>query len=463
MKRIPTMGVLAGLLAGWAAAADGTGIKLPTYQRHVLDNGLVLLLAEQRELPLVSVEMILRSGAAVDPAGKEGVVDLTTNLLRRGTTTRTADRLAEELDFMGARLRFSANADYVSGSAEFLTKDAAAGLAILADILRNASFPQDEFQKQVDQAAGAIKSAKDQPQAVINRYFNSFLFGRHPYHRPVGGDENSLRNIKRQDILDFYRVHFAPNNLIVSIVGDFDMAEMRSAFEKNFGDWQRKTVPTATIASPLPVKGKKLLLVDKPDATQTFFVFGNIGIRRKNPDWVTIYLVNTLLGGRFTSMLNTELRIRSGLTYGAHSGFYETVVPGAFTISTYTPTKTTAEAIDLALEVLKKLHTEGISEQQLQSAKNYLKGQLPPTMETSDQLAGVLAEHEFFGLDDDEVNQLYPRIDKVTVQDARRIIERYFPSEDFVFTVIGNAGAIRDKLAKYASTIETKSISDAGF
>jgi predicted Zn-dependent peptidase len=224
-----------------------------------------------------------------------------------------------------------------------------------------------------------------------------------------------------------------------------------------------KAAPIAAVPAMEPVLGKRLLLVDKPDATQTFFRIGNVGIARTNPDRVGIEVVNTLFGGRFTSWLSTELRIKNGLTYGASSFFDERVGRGPFAINSFTPNATTERCIDLALEQLKKLHTQGITEEELKSAKAYIKGQFPPTIETSDQLAREIAELEFYGLDEREVNTFSAKIEAMTLADAKRIIQQYFPLDNLVFVLIGKASEIEPVAKKYAPKMDAKSISQPGF
>jgi DNA-directed RNA polymerase len=206
-----------------------------------------------------------------------------------------------------------------------------------------------------------------------------------------------------------------------------------------------------------------LLLVEKPDATQTFFRIGNVGIARSNPDRVWISVVNTLFGGRFTSWLSTELRIKSGLTYGAGSSFDERLKPGPFFISSFTPNATTAQALDLTLATLKRLHEQGMTDDELKSAKTYIKGQFPLQLETTDHLAETLAELELFGLDEREIDTFNAKVDAMTLADTRRIVRQYFPLENLVFVLIGKASEIEPVVKKYAETITRKTITQPGF
>lgn len=439
------------------------GLKLPPYKKVKLKNGLTILLMEQLEIPIVSFSFIVKAGSTADPVGKEGVAGLTASLLRKGTKTRASEQLSAELDFIGGQLGAGADYDYTSGRAEFLKKDLAKGLDLFADALLNPMFPADEVTKLLKQSIDGAKSAKDQAGGVIGEYFAAYLYGSHPYGRPTDGDEKSLANITREDITKFYESYYTPSNTILAVAGDFATTEMEKLLSEKFGAWPDKKAPTPNVPAPMAFSGKKLLLVDKPDSTQTYFQIGNVGVARTNPDRVYINVINTLFGGRFTSMLNDALRVSSGLTYGARSGFDQRKAAGPFAISTYTRNETTEKAIDMALDILKRLHEKGVNEADLKSAKNYIKGQFPPRIETTDQQAALLVELEFYGLDERDINEFYSKIDAMTLADAQRIIKQYFPLDNLVFVLVGKASEIESVARKYATKFDTKSINQPGY
>ena len=443
--------------------AQGGSLNLPPEKKVKLSNGLTLLLIEQHEVPIISFNFIVRAGSLADPAGKEGVASLTADLLRKGTSSRTADQISSEVDFVGGQLGADATVDYSTGAAEFVKKDLAAGLDLLSDVLQHPTFPSDEVTKLLKQRADELKAAKDRAQAVIGAYFSAYLYGTHPYGRPVNGDERSISAITRQDVVSFYQAHYKPDQLILAAVGDFNTADMERALTEKFGAWQGKASAEPKVPEPTAFAGKKLLLVDKPDATQTYYQIGNVGIARDCPDRIYVQVVNTLFGGRFTSMLNTELRIQTGLTYGARSFFNQRRARGPFAISTYTRNEKTEEAIDRTLAILKRLHEKGITEMELKSAKAYLKGQFPPTIETSDQLASLIAQLEYYGLDASDVNTYYAKVDSMTLADAARIIKQYFPLDNMVFVLIGKASEIETVARKYAPKVDKTSITQPGF
>ena len=442
-------------------------VKLPPYTRHVLPNGVVVDLMPRPGVPLVGFRVLVKGGVEAEPANLAGLASVTAQLLRKGTSKRTADQFSEELDFLGGTFQAGdgfpgqySSATTISG--EFLKKDFDRGLDLLADAVLQPTFPEAEVRKAVSRRVDGAKAVKDNPQAAIADYFRAFFFGfGHPYGHP--GDELTLSRIGRQDIADFHTSIYCGRNTIVIVTGDFNSATAGPKIAQAFGgapagkayEWPQAAQVNA---------GSKLLLVDKPDATQTYFHIGQSGIDRKNPDRVKLLLINTLFGGRFTSMLNEELRINTGLTYGAHCALLQARLPGPIVITTYTKTDTTAKAIDLALEILKRLGEQGITADQLASAKAYLKGTYPrERLETIDQLAAILAELELYGLGRGEVDDLFSAIDAITLDQANAAAKKYYKSAPLTFVLLGNASKIREAAAKYAPKVTEVPIAKPGF
>lgn len=452
-----------GFLVMICPTAPAQSIHLPPHEKFVIKNGLTVLLMEKHGVPLINLFAIVKTGTAADPAGEEGLASVTAGLLRKGTKTRTAQQFAADFDFIGGSFDAGAGADFSNISAEFLTKDLDRGLELFCDALLHPTFPQNEVEKILAQSLDGVKSEKDEPQSVLGLYYAGYLYGAHSYGRPSDGDEISLKRIQRDAIVKFYEANYAPGNIILGIAGEFDAAEMRKKLEEKLGSWPARTVPNTAIAVTPPEKGKRLLLIDKPDATQTYFAIGNLGTAVNDPDRVAIRVVNTIFGGRFTSELNEALRVESGYSYGAGSFFDSHRAPGPFEIYSFTKNETTVPAIDLALQVLEKLHKNGVTQEQLASAKSYIKGQYPPTIETSSQLVRRIVFNEFYGLGDDEVNQLEARVDAVTPEIARQVIQKHFPLENLVFVLIGKASAIGPAVKKYAETMDARPISEPGF
>jgi len=445
-----------------ASALLAADVRLPRFSREILPNGVVTYLMPKPSVPLVNFRIVVRGGIESEPVGLAGISQVTSQLLRRGTARRTADQFSNELDALGGTFVTGVTEQATVISSEFLKKDFDAGLDLTADALVHSAFPESEVQKALARAIDASKAQKDNPQAAIAQYFRAFFYGAgHPYGRPA--DEASLARITRANIVDYALRMYRGVNIIVVVAGEFDETAARAALRKTFGDAPAgMKYEWAKSADPLP--GGRLLLVDKPDATQTYFRIAQPGISRTDPDRTTVQLVNMLFGGRFTSMLNDALRVNSGLTYGAGSVLDLHRESGALTISTYTRTETTEKAIDMALAVLKKLYESGITAEQLTSVKAYMKGTYPTqSLETPDQLANALGDIELFGLNRGEVDDLFSRIDAVTLEHANEIAKQHFRPDRLTFVVLGNASKIRESVKKYAPSVKEVPIKDPGF
>ncbi len=437
-------------------------VRLPPYTRETLPNGVVVYLIPKTGVPLVNLRVVVKGGKESEPVGMSGVSSIAAELLRKGTLTRSADQFSNELDTLGGSFRAGNDEQMAFITSEFLAKDFAAGLDLTSDAVLHPAFPASEVKKTLAQAVDQAKSVKDNPQFAITRYFQAFFYGpQHPYGRPE--DESTLGRLTRENLVDYVKRIYVGKNMIVMVSGDFDPATAGPAIKKVFG-----TAPVgaayqwAKDVNPAPAN--RLLLVDKPDATQTYFRIGQPGISRTDPDRTTLLLLNTLFGGRFTSMLNDELRVNSGLTYGASCILDLHREPGAITISTYTRTETTEKAIDMALDVLKRLNEKGISAEQLRSVKAYIKGTYPTrTLETSDQIANILGEIELFGLNRGEVDDLFSRIDSVTLAQMNAAAKKWYRPGSLTFVVLGNAAKIRDSVKKYAPQMQEVSITTPGF
>ncbi|HYH99829.1 pitrilysin family protein [Hyalangium sp.] len=467
---------LAVLLATTVAGAQGTrpaepakpgtprGVQLPKATVIELKNGARLILAEKRDVPLVSFSAWLRGGALGAPQGKEGLAWLTGELLLKGAGKRDARQFAEAVDGAGAELNVTAMREALLVDGQFLARDTALMVELLSDVLMRPRFEPGEFDKMRDRRVSELAAAKDgDPRGLMGLYFLAFHFAGHPYGRPVIGSETSLSTLTREDVQSYAKAQLGGDRLILSVVGDFDVKQLASRLEAALGGWTRAEAP-APVAPPTSVaNGRRVLLVDKPDATQTYFWFGNTGIARNDPDRVDVTLANTLLGGRFTSLLNTELRVKTGLSYGANSTVLRETQPGVVSISSYTKTESTGRALDLALEVLTRYRREGMDDAALASTKAFVLGQFPNSLETSAQIAMKLSELAFYGLDAKDVDGFASDVMGASRERIRQVTQRVMPApEHLTLVLIGKASAIRDVARRYGPVTEMK-LSDKSF
>lgn len=439
---------------------------MPAFERVVLPNGAVLILMPKKELPLVSVRMAVKGGAEADPPGLQGLAMITASMLTQGTESRSREKVGLDLDQMGIEVQAGAQQQFSSFQMEYLAKDNAKALVLLEDLLLHPSFSDEELKKLIAQRIDAVKVVKDQPQRALREYFPAFYFGKeHPYGRSMNGDELSLAKVTRASVLGFWKQNYVGKNIVVVVAGDFNPVTMREQMTSLIGkfpagsayEWKK---PDVVVAG----KESRLLLVDLPGATQTYFAIAQPGIDRTSADRTALELVNTLFGGRFTSMLNDALRVDSGLTYGANSIVQMDRLPGAIYISTFTKTETTVPAIDLALKQLEKLQSSGINAEQLASAKAYVKGEYPTrSLETADQLSTVLTDMEVYGLNRGEVDDFISRMDSINLEKANDTARKYYKTEGLVYVLIGDAAKIRKDVAKYAKKFTEVKIDQPGY
>lgn len=450
------------ILTSLAAAAQA---RLPDYTRRALPNGATLILLPKSDVPLVSFRAIFRGGAESEPPGLHGIASLTVELMRRGAGARSSEQLSLELDSLGTVLNVGANRQSAFFAAESLARTAGQTLAIFSDILLRPAFPPEEVRKVLAQAADRIRASKDNPAMAIGPYFHAFFFpAGHPYHFSGNADEASLARIGRAEIEDYYRKMAVAGNLILIAAGDFDPAHIEPLLGRIAATMPSREPFRPPAVPPPAFDAPRLLLVDKPDATQTYFRIGLPGISRTSPDRVAMLVANTLFGGRFTSLLNDELRVNSGLTYGAASLLDQDRLPGAIAINSYTRTASTVQAIDLTLAVIERLRQKGFTAGQVASAKAYIKGNFPTDrLETADQLASIAGDLELFGLGRGDIDSFFQRIDALTLDEVNAAARRRYGAAGLQFCLVGNAAQIQEQVKKYAARMRVVPIKSPGF
>lgn len=449
-----------------ALVAAGTSMaqtfKVPPYQKFKLKNGLTVYLMEQHEVPLVNVSAVFDAGSVQD-GNRYGLANMTAQSLLFGSSKYTKSQLEEKIEYVGASVETFAGKEVAKMTASFAVKDQDLLFNIIQDVLTKPTFDQTEFDKYKQRQLLQLTQQKESPRGVMSSYFNKFMFDGHPYANPLTGTPTSVSAISASDARQFYQKNFTTDRAAIAIVGDFDTAAMKKRITDLFGSWKTAAATSPVVTEPAFTFDKnRVLLVNKDDARETTFLIGGKGITQNNPDFIPVTVVNTILGGRFTSWLNDALRVNSGLTYGASSRFGTFRKSGTFAISTFTKNSTTIQAIDMALQVLDSLHRTGIDEKALTSAKNYVKADFPPRYESASSLANLLTDMFSLGFDESFINNFQKNVDGLTVAKTRQIIDQYFPKDKLQFVLVGKAEAIRDKVKKYG-TITEKEIKAEGF
>lgn len=455
--------VLIAVLATPALAAAAS--QLPAPEKIVLKNGMTVYYLKNSDLPVVSFRMVVRgAGSAFEPAGADGTANLAAALLMKGTAKMDADAVAEALDFMGASLSISAADEYAQVSGDSLAQHFPRLMEIAAGCLTGPSFKDEEFAKERARRIDSLKAAKDNPAAAVRSYFRKAYFGGHPLGHLAAGTESSLKAMTVKDVKAFYAARFRPDRAIAAIVGDIDRPALVALLESTLGLWRNPpgAAPSDAIP-PLPrPRGKTFLLIDKPDATQAYFVLGSPGYAMGDKVTAPATVMNTLWGGRFTSWLNSELRIKRGLTYGASSMLLTWAPGGVFQAASYTKNDKIGEMLDLTFGLLVKGAKEGFGAEEVESGRNYIQGQFPPTLETNASKAGAYARLAFYKVGFDYYDKYLAAIGKVSAAEAKAAAEALLPKGDYVLVVVGKAADIRSQLQKFGTWQERK-ITDPGF
>jgi zinc protease len=450
--------MMLGVTLAVSAADAPVGVKVPAHERFVLPNGLTLLLVPRKDVPMIAFSGFVRGGALADPADKAGVGSLVAGLLDRGAGKRNAYEFADALEGVGGTFAATAGAEAITVSGQFLARDRALMIELLADALLRPRLDATEFESYRAREIEFIKSAKDSdPSQIIGAYGRAALFGAHPYGRPQGGSERSLAAITLTDVTQYHRQTFGANNATLVFAGDLDPKWMRQALTQAFSGWGKAPAAAPKLEAPKRMSGRRVVLIDSPGSVQTYFWVGNVGVDRRYSGRPALDLVNTLYGGRFTSILNTELRIKSGLSYGATSRFTRGTVPGEFAIRSFAQTENTVKALDLTLETLEQLKHGNLAQDMLDSSRSYVLGQFPLQLETAAHWAATLADLEFYGLGKDYIEGYAPALAKVDLAESAAVTADAFPRPaDLVVVLIGDAAKIREGVAKYGPITEKK-------
>ncbi len=418
-------------------------LALPPIARHTLSNGLVVLILEKHQVPLVQVNLVVKAGSAMDPEGRAGLASMTAAMLDEGAGTRDALELADAVDYLGADLSVFAEQHATTVALHTPVARLDAALELLADVALRPTFPADELERQRRERLTALAQAHDEPRAVAGVLFARTLYGdAHPYGRRAAGTEASLRAFTVDDLRGFHGTHFRPAAAALIVVGDVPTAAILPRLERAFGGWTGGPAPAPRWSEATQVARREVYLVDKPGAAQSEVVIGRIGVPRSTPDYYAIVVMNTVLGGAFTSRLNNNLREDKGYSYGAGSSFAFEPLAGPFQARASVFTGVTDKALT---EFMKELHAirERVSAEELERAKNYVALRLPERFQAVGQIARQLGEVFVYDLPLDYFNQYTRRILAVTAADVQRVARKYVDPEHVAIIVVGDKEKIQ--------------------
>jgi zinc protease len=441
------------------AGAPGKPFHFPKAATKTLANGLRVFVVSSGAQPVVTVRLVLTAAGTIhDPAGKPGVANLTANLLTQGTEKRTAKQIAEAIDFVGGQLSTSADQDGTYVTATVVKKDLDLALDLLSDVALHPALRPEELDRRRQQLLSGLRVRYSDPSYLASVTFDRVVYGQHPYGLPAEGTPDSVRGIGRDDLVRFRDAHYAPGKALLVFAGDITAETAFAATEKYLGAWESKALPGAEVAAPQRPQGLRIFLIDKPDAVQSQIRVGRPGIRRNDPDYIPLYVTNRIFGGGYNSRLNTEVRQKKGLTYGASSGFSSYRLAGHFEASTFTRTETTVEASKLVMDLIAKMATGAVSAAELDFARDYLAGVFPTQSETPEQVAERVLNVAQYDLPADYNDTYQQKVRAVGPDQVAAMAARYFHAADLDLVLAGNVGAFRDALKKEFPTAKFEEI-----
>ncbi|HUR35693.1 MAG TPA: pitrilysin family protein [Vicinamibacterales bacterium] len=417
----------------------------PAYELRTLDNGLQVMAVLHHEQPVVSMRMIVRAGAALDPRDKLGLADLTASLLDQGTASRSARQVQDEIDFMGGAMGAGAGTDLTFVNVIVMKDSFESGLRILSDMARQPGFAPEEIERQRQQALSTLRVNFGSPEFIADAVFDRLVYGVHPYGLPQNGTAESLPTITRADLVAFHDKYFVPNNAILAVVGDVTAEEAFASVQRVFGDWQKRDLPATPFLAP-PDPARRVVVVNKPDAVQTEVRAGHLGIKRNHQDYMALNMTLRILGGEGANRLHQVLRTERGLTYGAKADMDTLLEAGDFEASTNTRSEATGEVLRLIVDEFWRIRRERVGERELSDAKAYLTGSFPLTIETPDAIATQVLNVLFYGLPVEQLQSFRDRVNAVRTDDIERVARYYLQPDRLAIVLVGNAAAFLSQL-----------------
>lgn len=422
----------------------------PRIQQTKLSNGMELLLVENHKLPLVQADLVIKSGWAGDPTDRPGVASMTAELLDEGTTSRNTLQISEEAKRLGANLGTSSFFDASNVNLNVLKKNLDPALDLMADVVLNPTFPNEELERQRPIYLGRILQESKEPFTSAFKAYLRLLYGpAHPYGQPFtgSGTEASTRAITREDLVKYYKANYYPNNAAMVVVGDLTLDEAQKKLEKAFAKWKPGAVAKSEIQTPVALRSSQVYVVDKPGAAQSVIVVGHLGIRRNDPDYIACEVMNNTLGAQFTSRINMNLREDKGYSYGAGSFFFGTRGVGPFICFAPVQTQNTKESLaEIVKEMRDIIGARPLTDTEVTDSKNNLVKGFPQRFETLGSMAGQLAEMVMYDLATDEWSSYINKVNGIDGAMATQAAKKHLSPNALLVVVVGDREKIESSI-----------------
>ena len=426
--------------------AEPRPYHFPHITRATLPNGLRILVAENRNAPLVSLRALVRSGADHDTFRTAGLASIVADMLDEGAGDRDAIRLSEDVGILGGSLGTGADWDASYISLDVLSRNAQPSVSIFGDVTARATLPEDGLERVRAERLNDLLQQRNEPAAIAGKRFASLLYGTGAYGNSVTGTAEGVARITIDDVRGFYEQHYIPNHSSVVVSGDIDSAGAIELITSALGTWTPGVEPPRPVVTPKPIDGSRIYVIDRPQAVQSEIRVGHLGVPRSCEDYFALSVMNAIFGGVFNSRINLNLRERHGYTYGARSQFAFRRQAGPFVVAAPVRNEVTRESVVEMVTELRRIRTGDIDDRELDDTKNYLMGVFPATVQTASDIASRLVDMELYGLPEDYFDRYRENIAAVSKDEITRVANKYLDPDRILIVVVGSAKDIREPL-----------------
>jgi zinc protease len=425
-------------------------LQLPPHEVRTLANGLTLHVVPRRSLPLVAVRLVVRAGSVFDPPQQRGVADFASRLLRRGAAGLAADEISETTELVGATVGGYANEENVVVSLSTPSKHLDAMLSVMAQLVLEPDFPEAEVELARRRTLAQLANDLDDPGTLADRALSRAVWGAHPYASDPSGGKADVERLTRAQCVRFHAERLGPKVAHLYVVGDVSVDQVTAVVDRTLGRWGGGPAfaPVVPAWAGLERPGE-VVLVDKPEQTQVQVRIGAPGVKRNDPAFFPLLVMNSVLGGGFTSRLVSEIRVKRGLSYGAGSAYDMLSAAGSFSVSSFTRTESVPTLLDVALGEVERMRKKGPSAPELRTAQRYICGLYPGRLETNEAVAGALSDVVHYGLPEDWIERYRERVSAVTVKQAVEAAKAHLFTRERVIALVGNAEALKPLVSRY--------------
>jgi zinc protease len=429
-------------------SAPAREIHFPPIGRSNTATGLEIDTVPLHGVPVVQVKLVIKSGSAADPADLPGTAQMVAQMLKEGTAKKTSAKIAEAIDFLGARLSIRNDEEQISINIQALADQLPDALALVAELATQPTFDEGELKKLKKRELDRLSLSGQSPNFLARREFWKGLYGPHPYAH-VDTTKDVVKRIKRTDLAAFHKRFFAPNNAFLVVVGDVVSDDVVASATKAFKDWAARTVAPVDYPAPPVRNAREIVLVDRPESVQSVIYVGNLALARKDPDYVPLLVANQVLGGSAASRMFMDLREKQSLTYGAYSDLDEGLVAMPFRAFAAVRNEVTAQAMKAFMEHLVRISSEVAPDAELNDSKRLLIDSFPLHIETPGEIAGLVAELRTYGFPDNYWDGFRNEIQAVSPQAALAAAQKYIKPNQALIVVVGKAAAVKEAVAAY--------------